>query len=155
MTRTDPPWLAVALLRRFVHDNEPLVGDLLEEFAVRRSRLWLWRQVLAAVAIRASQRREEGCPLGLHGHTLPHVDARTRPVQPPRHVNLSASPLPDSGGLGLVALGVLVAVVRPDVWWMAVPAVLGGVALGLTMVLLRRRAVLAGPASTRRTVLPE
>ena len=44
---------AVISLEQFVHDNEPLAGDLLEGFAVRRSRVWFWRQVLLAIAIPA------------------------------------------------------------------------------------------------------
>ena len=47
--RFDPPRLAVGLLRRFVPDNEPLVGDLLERFAMGQSRLEFWRQVLLAI----------------------------------------------------------------------------------------------------------
>ncbi len=64
-----------------------------------------------------------------------------------RRINLTASPLPDIGGLGLVALGAIVAVARPTVLWMFLPALLGGVVLGLIMVMVRRHATISRPAS--------
>ncbi len=153
MTRSGPPPLAVALMRRFLHDNEPLAGDLLERFAVRQSRLWFWREVLTAIAIRAFQHRDQESPLGLAGHS--GFDSRERAwnVADPRQVNLTASPLPGIGGLGLVALGIVIALARPQVWWMFVPAIVGGAALGLTLALVRRGAVLSGPAMANRTLL--
>ena len=152
MTGSDPPRVAVALLRRFVNDNEPLVGDLLEGFAIKQSRLWFWWQVLLAIMIRLFQQRDEECPLGLAEHSS-FVPAKRRRNVEPRRINLTASPLPDIGGLGLVALGVLVALVRPEVWWIFLPAILGGVAFGLTMAIIRRRAILSSPATASRTLL--
>ena len=38
--------LALWLLSHLAHRNEPLAGDLLEQFRVRRSVLWLWSQLL-------------------------------------------------------------------------------------------------------------
>jgi hypothetical protein len=52
MTSRRPPRLAVALLERFVHDNEPLTGDLLED-CHERSDTWFWRQVLFAIFARS------------------------------------------------------------------------------------------------------
>lgn len=49
--RSHPPRIAVALLDRFVCDDDPLRGDLLEEWPTR-SAYWLWRQVLYAVLVR-------------------------------------------------------------------------------------------------------
>ena len=51
--KSDPPALAIWLLRhlRPGRDSEALSGDLLETFAERRSRGWLWRQVLIAIAM--------------------------------------------------------------------------------------------------------
>jgi hypothetical protein len=46
------PRLAVALLERWLPDNEPLAGDLLEA-SRERSRAWFWRQLLFAIASRA------------------------------------------------------------------------------------------------------
>ncbi|MBA2304408.1 MAG: hypothetical protein H0W08_17495 [Acidobacteria bacterium] len=153
MSSSEPPRVATALLRRFLDDNEPLAGDLLERFTVRQSRLWFWREVLTAIVIRALQRPDRDHPLGVgeHADFIPHERARL--VEQPRQVNLTASPLPGVGGLSLVALGGMVTLVRPQAWWMFVPAVIGGAALGLTMAFVRRRAVLSGPANGNRTLL--
>lgn len=50
MSATDPPWLATALLRRFVPAEEALIGDLQEEYGSGRSSRWYWWQVGAALA---------------------------------------------------------------------------------------------------------
>jgi hypothetical protein len=153
MTRSDPPPLALALMRRFLRDDEPLAGDLLEGFAARRSRLWFWRQVLAAIAIRAFHGTDPERPLGVGGDSDLAALERVRNARPARHVNLTASPLPGIGGLGLVVLGVIVAPARPEVWWMFVPAIAGGAALGVILAVVRRRAALSGPAGESRTLL--
>ena len=51
-----PSRLALALLDCFVADDEPLKGDLLEEFEARRSQWWLWRQVIGALVCARAQR---------------------------------------------------------------------------------------------------
>ena len=153
-SNAEPPPLATALLRRFLHD-EPLAGDLLERYAVKRSRLWFWREVLAAVLMRRHRRADQEHPLGIAGDAALIGAERAQPVVQPRQVNLTASPIPGIGGLGLVVLGGIVAVVRPEVWWMFVPAIVGGAALGLTVALVRRRALLSGPAVRDRTLLQE
>lgn len=45
------PRLATWLLVRFSSGphNEAIAGDLMEQYAVRQSRLWYWRQVLSAI----------------------------------------------------------------------------------------------------------
>jgi hypothetical protein len=48
MKASQPPRLALALLERCVPDNEPLVGDLLED-RLKRSDAWFWRQVVFAL----------------------------------------------------------------------------------------------------------
>jgi hypothetical protein len=53
MTASPAPWIGVALLHRLIGDNEPLVGDLVEECAYR-SRTWFWRQVIFVVLLRAT-----------------------------------------------------------------------------------------------------
>jgi hypothetical protein len=52
-----PSRLALAVFDRFIPDDEPLRGDLLEEFELRRSQWWLWRQVLGAVICRRPRPR--------------------------------------------------------------------------------------------------
>jgi hypothetical protein len=54
MTR-HPSRLALAIFDRFIPDNDALRGDLIEEFHVRASQLWLWRQVVFAVVWRSWQ----------------------------------------------------------------------------------------------------
>jgi hypothetical protein len=152
MTGTDPPRLAVALLHRFLHDNEPLAGDLLERFATKPSRLWFWWQVLLAIVIHSTRQRDVEHPLGLGGHSS-FVPAERRRNVEPRRINLTASPLPDVGGLGLVAFGVLVALAGPEILWIFLPAISGGLALGAALAIIRRRAALSSPATAGRTLL--
>ena len=42
------PRVAITLLHAFGRD-EALIGDILEQFELRQSRVWLWRQVAAVV----------------------------------------------------------------------------------------------------------
>lgn len=51
MTPRRPPVLAQTLLEWVDPANDALHGDLLEEFAAGRSRLWYWRQVAAATGV--------------------------------------------------------------------------------------------------------
>ena len=55
MKPTNPPALATKLLESLVAErtSEALLGDLIEQYAAGRSRLWYWRQVLQALAISA------------------------------------------------------------------------------------------------------
>lgn len=61
MTPRRPPVLAKTLLEWVDPANDALHGDLLEEFAAGRSRLWYWRQVLGATGIAISR------PIHAHG----------------------------------------------------------------------------------------
>jgi hypothetical protein len=49
MSTRRAPRLALWILNRFVRDNEPLKGDLIEDFEHHGSRWSLWRQVIGAV----------------------------------------------------------------------------------------------------------
>ena len=141
MTTTPrPPRMAIALLTRWLPDHDALIGDLVEEFDRRRSRTWLWRQVLAAIITSRRQPRRPVRPLKLaEGSPLPMREDLHVPI------NLSASPLNSVGGLGIVALGALVAIVRPEAWWFVLVAVVGGIALGIIKVALTRRRFRADP----------
>jgi hypothetical protein len=51
------PAAAAWLLKVFkvTENNPPLIGDLTEEFLSGHSRVWLWRQVLAAIVFSIGQ----------------------------------------------------------------------------------------------------
>jgi hypothetical protein len=154
MKTSNPPWLAVALLQHAAGSNEPLVGDLLEQFAVRRSRFWFWRQVLFAIVVSLRRRDVNNRPLHLTDEAWGLYADGTRTRTQPKRINLSASPLPDVGGLGLVVLLMIVTMVRPEALWLVLSAVLGGGVLGIVLVLVRRRRVVTRPASGRVSMLP-
>ena len=136
--RRHAPRLALALLERFVPDGEPLAGDLVEELERRRSTAWFWFQVLAAIATASLARRGEIRPLRLVD--LQPADAVERARRASirfNRVNLSASPVSDVGGLGLVVLGSLVTIVMPAAWWLLLASALAGVLLGLAIIAVR------------------
>lgn len=138
MMRRHAPRLALALLERFVPDGEPLAGDLVEELERRRSTAWFWFQVLAAIATASLARRGEIRPLRLVD--LQPADAVERARRASirfNRVNLSASPVSDVGGLGLVVLGSLVTIVMPAAWWLLLASALAGVLLGLAIIAVR------------------
>jgi len=155
MTRHDPPRLALAILRRYLDDDEPLTGDLIEGFALRPSKVWFWREVLAAVAMRIMRRRDVDRPLGLTTGPLSDGSIQRPGSGIRRSVNLTASPLPGVGGLGLLAFAVLVMVVNPGAVWIFVPALAGGVVIGVTLALVRRRSILKRHATTPPALLHE
>ena len=55
MTGKQPPALATWILKRTARANEPLIGDLLEEYQRGRSAVWYWRQVLTTVIVGQSK----------------------------------------------------------------------------------------------------
>ena len=135
MTRRDPPRLALALLERVVSDSDPLAGDLIEEFARRQSRLWFWWQVLTAVAGAWLEEPYEIRPLRLVDLQPADAVERSRRLHHRmRAVNLSASPLPGIGGLGLVILACLVTMVAPAAWWALLASALFGVLMAVALV---------------------
>jgi hypothetical protein len=140
MKGPQPPRLALALLERLVPDSAPLAGDLIEEFERRPSRAWLWCQVLAAIANASFKRPGDIRPLRLTDLQPADAQERSRRMSVRfRPVNLTASPLPGIGGLGLVALSLLVTVVAPGAWWALFASMLAGVALGVVMIAMHRR----------------
>jgi hypothetical protein len=120
------PSVAIALLQLFCRD-EALVGDILEEFEHRRSRVWLWRQVAVAVMF--------GLPYGMV--------RRERTGQ--------KLPMP-IGTLGAVAVAALITIVAPGAWWLIAFGAFGGVLLAIALVAITRRRVLRQPAG-RRNIL--
>jgi hypothetical protein len=140
---TSAPRLALALLNRFTPDDEPLTGDLLEEYAAGRSRAWFWRQTIAAVALTMLRRSDEVRPLrlvdGVPARVSPLASAAT--IAPRRTVNLTASPIAGIGGLSLVIMGTLVTIVMPQAWWLVAAAALAGVIFGVVLIAIRRSRV--------------
>ena len=134
---SQPPRLAVALLNRVVPQEEPLTGDLVEEFAAGRSRAWFWRQAIAAVALTAFRRSDEVRPLRLVDGAPARVSSATM-VRPRRSVNITGSPIAGVGGLTLAILVVLMTVVVPQAWWVIAAAALAGVIFGVVLIAIRR-----------------
>jgi len=65
MTDNEPPRLAMSLLGRCLPEDDPLTGDLVEEFDAGRGRVWFWRQTLAAVSRRGPRSLRLGTVLAL------------------------------------------------------------------------------------------
>ena len=135
MTRSWPPRLALVVLRAFRMDDETLVGDIVEEFGARRSRLWLWRQVLSAILAGPARRRTG--PLGLCDARFAQAVLRPTPRREPR-INLSGGPVPGIGGLSIVALVFHVALVSPQLLWLPVFGLTAGSLVAVALVVRRR-----------------
>jgi hypothetical protein len=127
------------LLTHFIPEQEALIGDLVEQYGRQPSRLWFWRQTLGALIV-ARSNRNPSQPLRLSDDPPPLVRQELHVA-----INLGASPVRSVGGLGLVTLGVLVAIVRPEAWWFVLAAVLGGITIGIVKVVLTRRRFRADP----------
>ena len=139
MRQDHAPRLALTLLRWFAADSTALEGDLIEEYHVRHSRTWFYWQVLAAIWIELSTRPEVVRPLQLVD--LQPVDAVERSRRMSlrfRPVNLTASPLYGTGGLGLVMLSLLMTLVVPAVWLVLVASMLAGVGVGVVMIVIHQ-----------------
>ena len=61
-------------------------------------------------------------------------------------INISKIPVSGWGGLGLVAMAVVVAFAQPQLRWVTVIALLGGAAIGLTLIAARHRRARHGAA---------
>jgi len=132
-----PPRLALALLNRVIPQEEPLTGDLVEEFGAGRSRAWFWRQAIAAAALSTFRRSDEVRPLRLIDGAPARVSSATT-VRPLRSVNITGSPVAGVGGLTLAVLVVLMTVVVPQAWWVIAAAALAGVIFGVVLIAVRR-----------------
>jgi hypothetical protein len=150
MTRRPAPRAPIALLEWLVPDSDPLAGDLVEEFGRRQSVAWLWWQVLAAIVALLIEQPLEIRPLRLVDEQPLEAMERTRDWNRRfRNINLSASPLPGVGGLGLLVLCLLVTLVMPGAWWGLLGSTLAGVALGFALIASRRERTSAAAAATR------
>ena len=134
--------LALWLLGRLAHRNEPLAGDLLEQFRSGRSVLWLCAQILYAVG--TGSFRQPRIPAALN---LTQVDPivlewLVSRKLPPRQVNLS-SPVEGVGGLGMMLLGLLLSTVVPDVWYFVIGGIICGTGLGMMLAYRRRHQPMA------------
>ncbi|PYR19721.1 MAG: hypothetical protein DMF98_24370 [Acidobacteria bacterium] len=65
-----------------------------------------------------------------------------------RSINLSASPLPGVGGLGLVSLTMFVTCIVPQAWWAFLASALAGLSVAVVMIAMRPPS--PGPALTIR-----
>jgi hypothetical protein len=76
-------------------------------------------------------------------------------TQPERgvQINMSGIPVAGVGGLGLVAMAVLVSVVMPAAWWTMVLGLGGGVVLAVALIVARRRRPAKGPSGTDPVIL--
>jgi MFS family permease len=132
--------LALAVLNRLACRNEPLAGDLLEEFQARQSGLWLWGQLLLALLMGSF--RQPRVPVALNLTPIDPVVAAwlaERRLGMTKKVNLTGTPIEGVGGLSAVILGFLLSTVVPDIWWFVVGGIVCGAAFGTAMVLARSK----------------
>jgi Flp pilus assembly protein TadB len=133
-----PPRLALSLLRRYVPDDDPLVGDMLEVYADRPSRVWFWRQALAAVLRSLRKRDGEIRPLRLVEEQPLEAIERTLQVHRRfREVSPTPNPLPAS--LGLVILAGLITAVAPVLWALLFLSMIAALGLAWLLVRMHRR----------------
>ena len=152
MTRRHAPRTPIALLEWLVPDSGPLAGDLVEEFDRRQSVVWLWWQVVVAIAALFFEQPVEIRPLRLvDEQPLDAMERTDRWNRRVRTVNLGASPIPGVGGLGLLVLCFLVTLVMPGAWWGLLGSTIAGVALGCALI--ARRDPAPGSSATPRGVL--
>jgi len=123
-----PPGLALKLIEHFVPDHEILAGDLMEEFDRRRSRPWFWWQAIAAVFVAQTTAAGQIRPLRL-------VQEPSAPPAEPRPGRRRVAPV---GGVGLLAIVLLVGWAQPAAWWVVAVAVPAGAVLGAAMIVIQR-----------------
>jgi hypothetical protein len=129
------PRLADTLIARLALDNEPLAGDLVEEFHRRQSRLWLWRQLIVAVFMQALYAPHP--PVALNLTPIDPVVAEwlmSKRLYKRKAINLTGTGIEGIGGLTMVMLGVMMSTVVPAIWWFVFGGIVAGVAVGVAMV---------------------
>ena len=129
--------LAIWLLNHVAHRNEPLAGDLLEQYRVRRSVVWLWSQLLLAMVMGSFRQSRTPAALNLSQLDPVVLEWLVDRKLSPRRVTMS-SPVEGVGGLGMMLIGFLLSTVVPDVWYFVMGGITCGVALGLTLAYRRR-----------------
>lgn len=137
MTRTGPPRLAMSLLIRCLPEDDPLTGDLVEEFAAGRSPAWFWWQTLAALVAAWHRPRAGVRPLRLvadPGRSSPDPRPRWPVSSGGPLAYLPAGPVTGVGSVGLLAVIVLVAMVVPQIGFLLSISLVAGVALGVLLV---------------------
>jgi hypothetical protein len=135
MTGRRVPPVALLLLERLGPESGPLAGDLIESFQAGRSRAWFWWQVIGAILIARVERPLEIRPLRLVDLQPADAVERSRKLfARPRRVSLSASPLANAGGLGLVVLGFHISIVLPGAWWLVLGSTVAGICAGAVLV---------------------
>jgi hypothetical protein len=130
--------LADTLIARLALDNEPLAGDLVEEFHRRRSRVWLWRQLIVALVMQALYAPHP--PVALNLTPVDPVVAEwlmSKRLYKRKTVNLTGTGIEGIGGLTMVMLGVMMSMVVPAIWWFVVGGIGAGIALGALKVRAR------------------
>ncbi len=140
MTKSGPPWLALALLEWLVPDSSAIAGDLIERYEQRPSRRRVWREVVAAIVFAWGNPADDIRPLRLVD--LQPADAIERTRQFDRRdkpLNPTASPLAGIGGLTAAVLALLMTLVVPSAWWLFGASLLAGAVLGLFMIARRSR----------------
>jgi len=157
MTRSEPPRLAMSLLTRFLPEDDPLVGDLVEECLSGRRQGWFWLQTASALA--AHWRRPRRSVRPLHLVSAPsRVDVDPRPEWPHGAPGgplayLSGGAVAGVGSLGLLAVILLVAVVVPQIWMLVLTSMILGTALGVYLVRRTARRIDAALSPIGRSML--
>lgn len=140
-----PPSFVNALLRFVASENEPLAGDLAEEWQAGRSGRWFWSQLLRALVV-VAWRKRRATPLVVRLVTTTPFDRPDRALGliDPATINLSGIKVRGVGGLGLLSLIMLVTIALPQAWFLVLAGMVGGGVLGAALVFRRRGRGLSG-----------